>query len=146
VRYIFNRSCRACGSAQQAACCYAVCLRVVVSRIYPRSHLTSDLVIPRVLTALTAADDRVDRSLAQAIQQARLGKKMTQKALATLMNEKPQVIAEYESGKAIPNPQLIAKIERALGTRLPRPKKAAKKPTVRYDAFSIHSTAQSHSE
>jgi transcriptional regulator with XRE-family HTH domain len=68
---------------------------------------------------------------------------MTQKALATLMNEKPQVIAEYESGKAIPNPQLIAKIERALGTRLPRPKKAAKKPTVRYYA-SIYTIPHNH--
>ncbi|KAG5192992.1 flagellar associated protein [Tribonema minus] len=71
--------------------------------------------------------DRVDRSLAQAIQQARLGKKLTQKQLATMINEKPQVVGEYESGKALPNPQLIVKIERALGTRLPRPKRASKK-------------------
>ena len=74
-------------------------------------------------------DAHVDRSLSQAIQQARLGKKMTQKQLATLMNEKPQVIAEYESGKAIPNPALIAKIERSLGVKLPRPGKAPKKAT-----------------
>ncbi|CAM9577749.1 unnamed protein product, partial [Discosporangium mesarthrocarpum] len=39
------------------------------------------------------------------------------------MNEKPQVVGEYESGKAIPNPQLISKLERALGVRLPRPNK-----------------------
>ena len=32
----------------------------------------------------SAADTRVDRGLAQAIQQARLGKKMTQKQLATV--------------------------------------------------------------
>lgn len=44
------------------------------------------------------------------------------------INEKPQVVGEYESGKAIPNPQLIGKLERALGVRLPRPgKKAGKK-------------------
>jgi len=36
----------------------------------------------------------------------------------------PQIIQEYESGKAIPNNQVIAKIERALGVKLPR---AAKK-------------------
>ena len=48
------------------------------------------------------ADVHVDRALSTAIQQARLAKKMTQKQLATAMNEKPQVIAEYESGKAIP--------------------------------------------
>jgi len=70
--------------------------------------------------------DKVDLSLSKAIMQARTAKKMTQKDLATLINEKPQVIAEYESGKAVPNGQIIAKIERALGCKLPRP---AKKPT-----------------
>ena len=68
--------------------------------------------------------DTVDRSLSQTLQKARMDKGMTQKALATAINEKPQVIGEYESGRAIPNPQIISKIERALGCRLPRgPKK-----------------------
>ncbi|CAM9294124.1 unnamed protein product [Chrysoparadoxa australica] len=71
--------------------------------------------------------NRVDRSLCKAIQQARLAKKISQKQLATSINEKPQVVGEYESGKAIPNPQIIVKLERALGTRLPRPGKGAKK-------------------
>lgn len=31
------------------------------------------------------------------------------------INEKPQVIADYECGKAIPNNQVMGKIERALG-------------------------------
>jgi putative transcription factor len=31
------------------------------------------------------------------------------------INEKPSIINEYESGKAIPNGQLISKMERALG-------------------------------
>lgn len=31
------------------------------------------------------------------------------------INEKPQVIADYESGKAIPNNQVLGKIERAIG-------------------------------
>lgn len=35
-----------------------------------------------------------------------------------MINEKPQVIQEYESGKAIPNQQIIGKLERALGTKL----------------------------
>lgn len=67
----------------------------------------------------------VDRNLSQALIKARTEKKMTQKALATSINEKPQVIAEYESGKAIPNGQIISKLERALGAKLPRgpPKK-----------------------
>ena len=63
---------------------------------------------------------KVDKSLSQAIQQGRAAKKMTQKDLATKINEKPQVIQDYESGKAIPNGQIIVKIERALGCKLPR--------------------------
>ncbi len=55
---------------------------------------------------------RVDRYLSQAIQQARLAKKMSQKQLATLMAEKPQVVSEYESGKAIPSPAIISKMEK----------------------------------
>ena len=38
--------------------------------------------------------------------------------LSQLINEKPQVIQEYESGKAIPNQQIIIKLERVLGAKL----------------------------
>ena len=71
---------------------------------------------------------KVDRSLSKAIMQARTAKKMTQKELATAINEKPQVVAEYESGKAIPNPQIIGKIEQKLGCKLPRPGKSKAPP------------------
>lgn len=37
------------------------------------------------------------------------------KYFAQKINEKPQVIADYESGKAIPNNQIMGKIERAIG-------------------------------
>lgn len=67
--------------------------------------------------------ETVDRSLAQAIQQARLAKKLTQKQLATAINEKPQVIQQYENGQAIPNPQVLLKLDRALGIHLPRGRK-----------------------
>lgn len=67
---------------------------------------------------------KVDKALSKAIQQARTAKKMSQKELATAINEKPQVLAQYESGKAIPNPQIISKLERKLGTKLPRPGKS----------------------
>merc|ERR1712165_448349 len=67
--------------------------------------------------------NKVGKSLSKAIQQARMAKKMSQKDLATAINEKPQVIAEYENGKAIPNGQIIVKIERKLGCKLPRPGK-----------------------
>jgi len=65
----------------------------------------------------------VDRTLSQSIQQARLAKKMTQKDLATAINEKPQIIQQYESGQAIPNPQILLKLDRALGIHLPRGRK-----------------------
>ena len=43
---------------------------------------------------------------------------MTQKDLAQKTNEKPSVIQDYESGKAIPNPQILGKFERILGVKL----------------------------
>lgn len=52
------------------------------------------------------------------IQKVRNERKMTQKELATKINEKQQVINEYESARAIPNQQVLGKLERALGVRL----------------------------
>jgi putative transcription factor len=65
----------------------------------------------------------VDESLSRAITTARLARKMTQRDLATAINERPQIIQEYESGRAIPNPQILSKLDRVLGTHLPRGKK-----------------------
>eukprot|EP01041_Mallomonas_annulata_P007234 gene7234-14761_t len=65
----------------------------------------------------------VDATLSRAIMQARITKKMTQKELATAINEKPQIIQQYEAGSAMPNPQIIVKLERVLGIHLPRGKK-----------------------
>ncbi|XP_010276985.1 PREDICTED: multiprotein-bridging factor 1b [Nelumbo nucifera] len=64
------------------------------------------------------AHGRVPTELKKNIMQARMDKKLTQAQLAQMINEKPQVIQEYESGKAIPNQQIIAKLERALGVKL----------------------------
>lgn len=61
---------------------------------------------------------KLDVSVGKAIQQARQEKKMTQKDLATKCNEKPQVINDYEAGRAVPNQQLLGKMERALGVKL----------------------------
>uniref|UniRef100_A0A8D2D0U2 Endothelial differentiation related factor 1 n=1 Tax=Sciurus vulgaris TaxID=55149 RepID=A0A8D2D0U2_SCIVU len=36
----------------------------------------------------------------------------------TQINEKPQVITDYESGRAIPNNQVLGKIEKAIGLKL----------------------------
>lgn len=62
----------------------------------------------------------VNRNLSKAITQARLAKKMTQAQLATAINERAQIIQQYESGAAIPNGQILAKLDRALGIHLPR--------------------------
>lgn len=66
---------------------------------------------------------KIDQNLKTAIQKARVANKMSQKQLAQKLNVLPQDIANYESGKAIPNNQFIARIERALNTKLPRAKK-----------------------
>jgi putative transcription factor len=38
--------------------------------------------------------------------------------LAQAINEKPQIVNEYEAGKAIPNNQILGKLERTLGVKL----------------------------
>ncbi|CAD6915038.1 unnamed protein product [Tilletia controversa] len=65
-----------------------------------------------------APPPKVAPSVGRAIQQARMAKELTQKDLGTKINEKPQVIAEYESGKAVPNAQILSKMERMLGVKL----------------------------
>eukprot|EP00245_Coleochaete_scutata_P005718 TRINITY_DN194_c0_g1_i1.p2 TRINITY_DN194_c0_g1~~TRINITY_DN194_c0_g1_i1.p2 ORF type:complete len:140 (-),score=31.37 TRINITY_DN194_c0_g1_i1:328-747(-) len=64
------------------------------------------------------AHERVSSDLKKAIQTARLEKKLTQAQLAQQINEKPQIIQEYENGHAIPNQQIISKLERILGVKL----------------------------
>jgi putative transcription factor len=61
---------------------------------------------------------KVDMNVGKLIAQGRQAKEMSQKDLATKICEKPQVVTEYESGKAIPNQQILAKMERALGMKL----------------------------
>ena len=69
------------------------------------------------------AHEKVSSELKKQIQQARLAKKMTQAQLAQQINEKPNVINDYESGKAIPNPQILSKMSRVLGVQLKKGKK-----------------------
>ena len=63
---------------------------------------------------------KVDINLRRAIQQARQFKKLTQKELAQLVGVQQSEITNYENGKAIPNNQFIARLERSLGCKLPR--------------------------
>lgn len=61
---------------------------------------------------------KVPMDVGKLIQKGRQAKEMTQKDLATKICEKPQVVTEYEQGKAVPNQQILAKMERALGIKL----------------------------
>ncbi|KAF8556907.1 ylMBF1 [Imleria badia] len=65
-----------------------------------------------------APPPKVLPSVGKAIQTARADKELTQKDLAQKINEKPSVIQDYEAGKAIPSPQILSKMERALGVKL----------------------------
>mmetsp|Transcript_28481 Transcript_28481/g.79652 ORF Transcript_28481/g.79652 Transcript_28481/m.79652 type:complete len:133 (+) Transcript_28481:226-624(+) len=66
----------------------------------------------------------VSIDVAKTIQRARLDKGWTQKELGQKINEQARVIQEYESGKAIPNQQVLGKLERVLGVKLRGKKKA----------------------
>nr|CAD7410478.1 unnamed protein product [Timema cristinae]CAD7431074.1 unnamed protein product [Timema monikensis]CAD7459454.1 unnamed protein product [Timema tahoe]CAD7594372.1 unnamed protein product [Timema genevievae] len=62
--------------------------------------------------------DKVPLDLGKLIQQGRQSKNWSQKDLATKVNEKPQVINDYEAGRGIPNQVVIGKIEKAIGMKL----------------------------
>jgi len=65
-----------------------------------------------------APPPKIAPSVGRVIQVARLALKLSQKEVAQKINEKPSVIQDYESSKAIPNPQILAKLERTLGVKL----------------------------
>jgi len=62
--------------------------------------------------------DKIPLDLGRLIQQGRQAKGWSQKDLATKVNEKPQVINDYEAGRGIPNQVVIGKIEKAIGVKL----------------------------
>ncbi|KAM3338895.1 multiprotein-bridging factor 1c [Capsicum galapagoense] len=65
-----------------------------------------------------AALEKVPVDVRQAIQKARIEKKMSQADLAKQINERTQVVAEYENGKAVPNQLVLGKMEKVLGVKL----------------------------
>jgi len=65
-----------------------------------------------------APPPKISPSVGKAMQTARLEKGLSQKDVAQKINEKPSVLQDYESSKAIPNPQILAKLERVLGVKL----------------------------
>jgi putative transcription factor len=60
----------------------------------------------------------VSLEVAKAIQVARARLNLSQKDLATKINEKPQVIGDYEAARALPNQNILGKLERILGVKL----------------------------
>eukprot|EP01060_Flectonema_neradi_P011509 TRINITY_DN1856_c0_g1_i1.p1 TRINITY_DN1856_c0_g1~~TRINITY_DN1856_c0_g1_i1.p1 ORF type:complete len:168 (+),score=37.75 TRINITY_DN1856_c0_g1_i1:66-569(+) len=71
----------------------------------------------------------VSRDFQITLMQARMSKGWNQKELALKCQERETIIKEYENGKAIPNNQVIQKMERALGIHLKG--KEAGKPIVK---------------
>ena len=60
----------------------------------------------------------VTREQGLMIQNTRKAKGLTQKQLANQIGEKPDVIKQYENGKAIINNKIITKLERKLNIKL----------------------------
>ena len=84
-----------------------------------RTHLTERQVkILKVSNTEVSKIKKIDKKISQAIMQARIAKKLTRKQLANLVNEKTETIAKYENQMAIPNLNIIKKLERQLTVKL----------------------------
>ena len=98
----------------------------------PRPHFDADQGAQAVANWEGNPDDNeikyetISHVCAQAIQKARLDKKLTQAQLAKQVNEKPAVIVEIESGKARYDAGVINHIEQVLGVQIPRGRKKKK--------------------
>ncbi|KAJ5066632.1 endothelial differentiation-related factor 1 [Anaeramoeba ignava] len=77
-----------------------------------------DVNMKNVEEAETFETKNVGLKLGKKIQQARATKKWTQKELGMRISEKQSVVNEYETGKAVKNNQILAKMEKALGVKL----------------------------
>ena len=60
----------------------------------------------------------LSREFKKQLMQARLDKKLSQAELGIMINEKANVIADYETGHVIPNPATANKLSRALNVKL----------------------------
>ena len=57
---------------------------------------------------------KISSDISKKILQNRNSKNLTQKQLAQLINVKPSVKNDYESGKAIPNPSILNKLKKII--------------------------------
>ena len=78
--------------------------------------------------------ETISHDCAAAVQAARMAKDISQVELAKLVNEKPGTINEIENGTAKYNADVINRIERVLGVKIPRGRKA-KKPAKKTHMF-----------
>lgn len=62
--------------------------------------------------------NKVKLTTSRAISKRRTDLKLSQKQLAGQINEKLEVISQYETGKAIPKQNILNKLERILGVYL----------------------------
>lgn len=62
--------------------------------------------------------EKVSFGLSKAIEKGRAAKGWTRKQLASQINVTVGVITDYETGKAVPNGQMLQKLSRALGIPL----------------------------
>jgi putative transcription factor len=77
----------------------------------------------KFMFSFTISVQKVNFEVKKLIQQGRMAKKMTQADLAKAINEKATVVNDYESGRAVPSQQILAKMERILGVKLRGKKK-----------------------
>lgn len=62
--------------------------------------------------------EKIDKRISQNIQNARTNANLTRKQLAQKINEKETLVAEYENGTAIPNPNILNKIDNVLKSKV----------------------------
>ena len=84
----------------------------------PPIKLTDEQIRLNKLDNDELVEKKISLELRKIIQQARVANKLSQSQLAQQLNVKPNVINEYESGKVVPNNQLLGKIERILKVKL----------------------------
>ena len=77
---------------------------------------------------ITEEDDynkpiKISATNSKLIQEGRKLKKMNQKDLANAINKDVKIIQLYESGKTVPDTQIMLKIEKVLGIKLNKKKK-----------------------
>ena len=77
----------------------------------------------KILESESMEVPHITTELRQAISKGRMAKEWKQKDLALAVGVKESIVSGYESGKLVPENAVIAKMEKALGCKLPRPPK-----------------------